>query len=104
MSRHPGLKGPACADLYLCPYRRRGLLLCPSGRSLLKTVGSAEFFAKSFDPARGIDEFLLAGEKLMTRRTNVHRNLRQRAPRDKRVAASAVHIAGLIFWMNFSFH
>src|SRR5204862_6992083 len=62
-------------------YANRLLLTRSSrcGRGLLEAVGPAELLAEAFDATGRVHELLLAGEERMTRRANVHEDLRQGA-------------------------
>jgi hypothetical protein len=86
------------------PTEREKSLLGGGGGGLLKTVRAAELLAEAFDAAGGVNEFLFAREKRMTRRAYIDADFRQRAARDERVAAGAVNGARLIFRMNLGFH
>ena len=72
--------------------------------ALLEAVGAAEFLAEAFDAAGGVDELLFAGEERMARAANVDGNARLGAAGDEGIAAGAVHVAGLVTGMDFSFH
>jgi len=74
------------------------------GRAFLEAVGAAEFLAKPLHAAGGVDKLLLACKKRMASAANIHRNAGQSAARGKRISASAMHIADLIFRVGFLFH
>ena len=68
------------------------------------SFGAAVTAGKFLDPARGIDEFLFAGEKGMTSSTNADLNIATRGASVIHRAACAYHIGLVIFWMNACFH
>jgi len=68
------------------------------------SFGAAVTAGKFFDPARGIDKLLFAGEKGMTSGTNADLNIATRGASVIHRAACAYHIGLVIFWMNGCFH
>jgi hypothetical protein len=71
-----------------------------SARGSGATVAAGEFF----DPPRGIDKFLFAGEKRMTSGANTDLNIPARRAGMIHRAARANHVGLVIFWMNPGFH
>ena len=74
------------------------------GCAFLEAVRASEFLAKPLHATGGVHELLLTCKERMASAANIHRNAGQRAPRGKRISASAVHIADLIFRVSFLFH
>ena len=68
------------------------------------SFGAAVTAGKFFDPARGIDKLLFAGEKGMTSGTNADLNIATRGAGVIHRAACAHHISLVVFWMNACFH